>query len=76
MQDVEHRDFRLQSNGMDEVFVVATSGTLADQMAWIQVEHKNGELVVIAFPTTAHTRALNSARSTGTALSFFHRNNP
>ena len=49
MQDVEHRDFRLQSNRMDEVFVVATSGTLADQMAWIQVEHKNGELVVIAF---------------------------
>ena len=49
MQDVEHRDFRLQSNGMDEVFVVATSGTLADQNAWIQVEHKDGELVVIAF---------------------------
>ena len=49
MQDVEHRDFRLQSNGKDEVFVVATSGTLADQNAWIQVEHKDGELVVIAF---------------------------
>ena len=49
MQDVQHRGFRLQSNGTDEVFVVATSGALADQMAWIQVEHKNGELVVIAF---------------------------
>ena len=49
MQDVEHRDFRLQSNGMDEVFVVATSGTLADQNAWIQVEFKDGALVVTAF---------------------------
>ena len=49
MQDVQHRGFRLQSNGTDEVFVVATSGTLADHMAWIQVEHKNGEWDVIAF---------------------------
>ena len=58
MQDVEHRDFRLQSNGTDEVFVVATSGTLADQNAWIQVEHKDGELVVIAYSSNgAHDGA-------------------
>ncbi len=49
MTHTEHRDFRLQSNGVDEAFVVATTGTLADQNAWIQIEHKDGELVVVAF---------------------------
>jgi len=49
MQDVQHRGFRLQSNGVDEVFIVPTSGALARENAWIQVEHKDGALVVTAF---------------------------
>jgi hypothetical protein len=53
MQDVQHRDFRLQSNGIDEVSIVPTSGTLAKENAWIQVEHKDGALVVTAFSNGA-----------------------
>jgi len=43
------RNIKVQSNGVDEVFVVATSGTLAQEMAWIQVEHKGGALTVTVF---------------------------
>lgn len=46
---IQHRGFRLESNGVDEVFIVPTSGTLAQEMAWIQVEHKGGALTVTAF---------------------------
>tara|TARA_R110000796_G_C14565342_1_gene435236 strand:- start:4475 stop:4717 length:243 start_codon:yes stop_codon:yes gene_type:complete len=49
MQDVQHRDFCLQSNGVDEVYIVPTSGTLAKEMVWIHVEHKGGALIVTAF---------------------------
>ena len=59
MQDVQHRGFRLQSNGVDEVFIVPTSGTLAKENAWIQVEHKDGALVVTAF---SHNGARDGTR--------------
>lgn len=49
MQDIQHRGFRLQSNGVDEVFIVPTSGTIAQENAWIQVEFKDGALIVTAF---------------------------